>query len=94
MGIIIIAGLLLLVSCRFFFNEIILTNRCKKCSVININSGDTLWSEEGCGGNLTRLDDKAKIQAFEKSRKSGYGNNLCTLKVSCKSWKKEKNESD
>ncbi|MFB6307095.1 MAG: hypothetical protein ABEH43_08945 [Flavobacteriales bacterium] len=75
-------------SCRNIFNAIFLEDQCKECKVINTLTGEVLWEKEGCGGNLTRLDEKAKIQAYNKSHDIA-GGDLCELEISCKSYEKE-----
>ena len=73
-------------SCASMFNGVVLPNQCKKCAVINRITNETLFNNEGCGSENTRLEEDAKIQAYDLSR-SGY--NLCDLEVVCESWRKD-----
>ena len=53
--------------------------------MINILTGEVLFTNEGCGSENTRLEEEAKIEAYDKSR---YGD-LCQLEVTCITWKQE-----
>lgn len=79
-----------LYSCASMFNGVVLPNQCKKCAVINRINNETIFNNEGCGSENTRLEEDAKIQAYELSR-NGY--NLCDLEVVCESWRKDPEES-
>lgn len=76
----------LMFSCRSVFNGVVAPNQCKKCDVINRNTGAVVWSNEGCGAENTQLLEKAKQEAYDMSRTS-Y--DLCDLEVICVSWKKD-----
>lgn len=80
--------ILLLSSCAQMFNGAVLPNQCKKCQVINVNTGEVLWEIEGCGSENTQLEEKAKIEAYDISRQGS----LCDLEVVCESWKKDPEE--
>ena len=75
-------------SCANMFNGMVLPNQCKKCAVVN-NFNDTLFQNQGCGSENTRLEEEAKIQAYDLSR---TGNNMCNLEVVCESWRKDPEE--
>ena len=75
-----------LYSCASIFNSAILPNQCKKCELINKQTGEILFTNEGCGGDNTKLEEDAQIKAYEMSRGSF---NLCDLEVNCTSWRKE-----
>ncbi len=77
-------------SCANIFNSMVLPNQCKKCEVVNTRTGEILFTNEGCGGDNTNLEEEAKIEAFDQSR---YGN-LCDLEVNCTTWKKEPNSKN
>ncbi len=79
----------LLYGCSFLFNEIIMPNRCKHCEVINTMTNEVLWSDEGCGGDMAGMEDRAKIEAYDLSRTSF---SLCNLEVVCNTWKEEKDD--
>ncbi len=67
------------------FNGAVLPNQCKKCEVINQLNKEILFSNEGCGSENTKLEEAAKIEAYNLSRYA----NLCDLEVSCITWRKE-----
>ena len=83
--IIILLLFITLCSCSNMFNSMVLPNQCKKCEVINLNTNEVLFSNEGCGGDNTKLEEEAKIQAYDLSR----FNSLCDLEVRCDSWRKD-----
>ncbi len=89
--IVIIAASLLLFSCANIFNSIVFPNQCQKCEVINTQTGEVLFANEGCGGDNTKLEDEAKIKAFDLSSGS-FG--ICDLEVKCKMWKKGKDSEN
>lgn len=80
--------LVFLMSCAQVFNEMVLPNQCKKCEVVNTLTGEVLWSEQGCGGDNTRLEEQAKIVAYDESRLGNIGD----VEVRCETWKKEEVE--
>ena len=82
--------LLCLNSCNVIFNSTLLPNHCKKCEVVNKYNDEVLFTNEGCGGENTKLEEEAQIQAYLLSH--GYNSNLCDLEVKCISWKKLKDE--
>ena len=84
-------SLILLTSCASIFNSIFLPNSCKKCEVMNLTTGEILFTNKGCGGINTKLEEEAQIKAYELSR-GGYG--LCNLEVRCEEWKKEKDAEE
>lgn len=75
-----------LTSCAQLFNGAVLPNKCKKCELINLQTNEVLFENEGCGSGNTRLEEEAQIKAYEMSRSSF---NLCDLEVKCESWRKE-----
>lgn len=83
--IIIVACGLILSSCASMFNGAVLPNQCKKCEVIDKYNQQVLTSFEGCGSENTRLEEQAKIAAYDLSRDG----KLCNLEVVCESWKKD-----
>ncbi len=89
-AIIIVTCGLMLSSCASMFNGAVLPNQCKRCDVINKYNQEVLTSFEGCGSENTRLEEQAKIAAYDLSRDG----NLCNLEVVCESWKKEPEEEN
>ena len=77
-----------LTSCSNIFNSLVLPNQCKKCEVVNKNTNEVLFTNEGCGGNNTNLEEEAKVKAYDESR---FGN-LCDLEVICTTWKQGSEE--
>lgn len=78
-------SLLSLYSCANMFNSMVLPNQCKKCELINKQTGKILFTNQGCGGENTRLEEEVKIEAFDQSR---FGN-LCDLEIKCTTWRKD-----
>ena len=78
--------ILSLTSCAQMFNGAVLPNQCKKCELINMQTNEILFENEGCGSENTKLEEEAQIKAYEMSR-TGY--DLCNLEVRCESWKRE-----
>ena len=74
------------VSCASMFNGVVLPNQCKRCAVIVKMTNDTIFKNEGCGSENTRLEEDAKVQAYDLSRNS-Y--NMCDLELVCESWRKD-----
>tara|TARA_B100000809_G_scaffold257316_1_gene298664 strand:- start:2920 stop:3198 length:279 start_codon:yes stop_codon:yes gene_type:complete len=74
----------ILTACSNLFNGAVLPNQCKKCDVVNLNTNKILFSNEGCGSQNTRLEEEAKVKAYDLSK----SNNLCDLEVRCINWKK------
>lgn len=80
--------LLLLTSCEKVAREVLAPNRCKKCAVIDDNTGDTLSIYEGCGADFVDVEDDATITAYH-CIKNSYN---CNVSMSCTTWKKEDDE--
>ena len=78
-----------LYSCAQLFNGAVLPNQCKRCELVNLQTNEVLFENQGCGSENTKLEEEAQLQAYQMSR---YGNNLCDLEVRCESWKKEDEE--
>lgn len=72
-------------SCAQLFNGAVLPNQCKRCELINLQTSEVLYENEGCGSENTKLEEEAQLKAYEISR-SSY--NLCDLEVRCESWRK------
>lgn len=83
-------SLFFLTSCGQIFNAVVVPSQCKKCELIDLNTGRVVWSDEGCGGGITNLNKNCKVQAYERSR-SGVGS-LCNLECNCETWKKPETE--
>lgn len=83
-----IFSILLLSSCAAMFNGAVLPNQCKRCAVYNTMTSDTLEIFDGCGSENTRLEENAKISAFDYMKSTGN----CNIDVYCKSWKKAPEE--
>ncbi|CAG5079648.1 hypothetical protein [Parvicella tangerina] len=77
-------------SCAAIFNGVVLPNQCKRCAVYNTLTGDTLEVFEGCGSENTKLEENAKISAFEHIKSTGN----CNIDIYCKSWKKDPEEEE
>ena len=77
----------MLSSCANIAKSLVAPNQCKKCEVYDTNSGVVLDTFEGCGGSNVRLEEDAKVAAFEIMR-GGNPN----IDVRCESWKQEPEE--
>lgn len=73
----------LLSSCANIAKGLVAPNSCKKCEVYNTETGEILGVYEGCGSENIRLEEKAKVAAFDVMKK---GN--CTIDVRCETYKK------
>jgi hypothetical protein len=80
-----------LTSCAQMFNGAVLPNQCKKCELINLQTNEVLFNNEGCGSENTNLEEEAQLKAYEMSRTNF---NLCDLEVRCESWKKEPKDDE
>lgn len=83
-----LAFVLGLTSCAALFNGAVLPNQCKKCAVLDINTGDTLQIYEGCGSENTRLEEQAKEYAYDMIKSTGN----CNIEVVCETWRKDPEE--
>lgn len=81
-------ALILLSSCAALFNGAVLPNQCKKCAVIDTMTGDTLEIFEGCGSENTKLEENAKVSAYDQMKWTGN----CSIEVVCESWRKDPDE--
>ena len=79
---------LVVVSCSNVFNAIVVPNQCKRCQVVDSYSKEVLFENEGCGGANVRLEEEAKVAAYDQSRNGS----LCDLEVSCETWRQESEE--
>lgn len=71
-------------ACTNIAKGLLMPNQCKKCEVYNINSGEVLFNFEGCGATNVRLEEQAKVYAFDAMR-----NGNCNVDVRCSSWTQE-----
>ncbi|MFT4754594.1 MAG: hypothetical protein ACI9GM_000247 [Salibacteraceae bacterium] len=70
-------------GCHSIFQAVAFPNQCKKCRVIYCET--EIFQVEGCGASNVRIEEQAKIAAFDLSR----GNSLGNYTVSCTTWKQE-----
>ena len=80
---------LLAASCSNIFNAIVIPNQCQKCEVINTYSQEVLFENEGCGGSNVRLEEEAKVAAYDMSRNGS----ICNVEVRCETWRNAKPEN-
>lgn len=73
----------LLSSCANIAKGVVAPNKCKKCEVYNTQTGEVLGIYEGCGSDNVRLEEKAKVAAFD-IMKGG----TCNIDVRCETYKK------
>ncbi len=69
-------------SCGYIFRSIATPNKCKKCEVVYADGG-VVWSEDGCGGDVYNMEDRAKVEAYDRG---------CDYVVRCESYKQEKDQ--
>ena len=81
--VLILVSATLLSSCANIAKGVVTPNQCKKCEVFNTQTGEVLGTYEGCGSENVRLEEKAKVAAFEIMK----GGN-CTIDVRCETYKK------
>lgn len=81
----ILSATLFLASCANIAKGLLLPNQCKRCEVYNTFSGNVLTTFEGCGATNVRLEECAKVYAFEQMK--SYGN--CDINVRCTTWKQD-----
>lgn len=74
---------ILISGCTTLFQAAVFPNQCKRCVVIQ--AGIEVFEMEGCGASNVRLEERAKIAAYDLSQGSG----LCNYTVSCTTWKQE-----
>lgn len=82
-NILFIIPVLSLSACSYLFSAAVYPDRCEKCEVIDQQTSQVLYTEEGCAGDAANVEDRAKVKAFDLSR-SGYS--LCNLQVRCTSY--------
>jgi hypothetical protein len=75
---------ILFISCASIAKGLVAPNQCKKCEVYDTQTGEVLSTHEGCGSSNVRLEEDAKVKAFEIMR----GGN-CNIDVRCETWKQE-----
>ena len=77
---------IILSSCASMFQGVVFPDQCKKCEIVNLQTNEVLFVDEGCGSDNTYIERDAKIRAYELSRE---GFDLCDLEVQCTTWKQE-----
>lgn len=71
-----------LTSCAYLFNAIVFPRQCKKCEIIDAFTNQSVWSDEGCGGEITNLEENAKAQAYDMNQ----GSIVNRYEVNCTTW--------
>lgn len=74
----------LLAGCASIARELIMPNQCQKCQVIDPN-GVVVWEDEGCGGDVSGMEDQCKITAYD------YG---CGYICSCETYRQDPEEGE
>ena len=80
--------ILLLSSCAALFRGAVMPNQCQRCAVYNTMTMDTIEVFEGCGSENVRLEESAKVSAYEYMK----WNNDCNVEVYCTTWRKDPEE--
>ncbi|MBI5541146.1 MAG: hypothetical protein HY951_13855 [Bacteroidia bacterium] len=76
----------LLSSCAYLFNGIVFPNRCMKCEITDKFFNTVIWTDEGCGSEVTHMEDDAKIKAYDMNQ----GSIDNRYEVSCNTWNNPK----
>ena len=82
--ILLLPAIIILGSCANIAKGLVAPNSCKKCEVYDTNTGEVISTHEGCGSSNVRLEEDAKVAAYEKMQ----GGN-CSISVRCETWKQE-----
>jgi hypothetical protein len=77
-----IIGLFAASSCGYMARSIFTPNQCQRCEVLH-RDGTVIWSEEECGGGIYNMEDRAKVEAYDRG---------CDYSIRCNTYKKEKTE--
>lgn len=75
----------LLSSCRVIINEALFPNRCEKWDVVDLSSGEMLWSKEGCAGDIANMKENATEAALDQYE-AAFGRKFV---IRSTSWTKE-----
>ena len=73
----------MLTSCAYMFKEAVAPNRCMKCALVDVNTNETLWSEDECGGGSAGMEKRCKVEAYDYFVKSRQ------VRCDCESYKAE-----
>ncbi len=77
----------LFLSCDVMFNAMVFPNSCQRCDVLDGNNM-LLETFQGCGGENTNLEQKAKAYAFDVMD----DDQRCDVYVECESWTRVEEE--
>ena len=69
-------------SCAYLFNAIVLPRQFEKCEIIDTFLNQSVWSDEGCGGEITNLEKNAKADAYDRNQ----GSFVNRYEVNCTTW--------
>lgn len=76
-----LATTLFFTSCMNLFQAVAFPNQCKKCTVYH--RSEVVYVTEGCGASNVRIEEEAKVAAYDLSRGCGLGN----YDVRCETWR-------
>jgi len=82
---ILILGAITLYSCANITKGLVAPNQCKKCEVYNESTRVVIETFQGCGSENVRLEEEAKIYAFDYIKRTGN----ISVNVKCESWRKD-----
>jgi hypothetical protein len=80
-----ILSIITLSSCANIAKGLVAPNQCKKCEVYLEDTGEVINTYEGCGSENVRLEEEAKVAAYDYIKSTG--NTSATVR--CESWRKE-----
>ena len=72
-------------SCANIAKGLVAPNQCKKCEVYIENTAEIIKTFEGCGSENVRLEEEAKVYAYDYIKRTRNVNTA----VRCESWRKD-----
>ena len=78
-----LSSLFFFTGCMPLFQAVAFPNQCKKCTVYQGN--EVVYVNEGCGGSNVRIEEDAKVAAYDLSRSCRLSN----FDVRCTTWREE-----
>lgn len=84
-NLLIVTSIISFLSCANIAKGLVAPNQCKKCEVYNEDTRVVIETFQGCGSENVRLEEEAKIYAFDYIKRTGNSN----VNVKCESWRKD-----
>lgn len=80
-----ILSVAILSSCANIAKGLVAPNQCKKCELYLDNTQEIIETWEGCGSENVRLEEEAKVAAYDYIKSTGNTN----ASVRCETWRKD-----